>query len=186
MASNYPTSLDTFTNPTATSLLTSPSHSGLHSDINDAVEALETKVGIGNTQLGAFISHTPTFTNLTVGNGTVTGAYTRVNDLVYYYGQITFGSTTSITGAVVLTLPVNLHSSQITAAGPLGLLYCVDQSSGTWYPANVNANASATSVVASTWVVNATYATRGNLTAAIPFTWAVSDQIHWAITYRAA
>lgn len=186
MAINYPTSLDTFTDPTASSLLTSPSHSGLHTDINSAVEALEYKVNIGNTQLGTFISYTPTFTNLTVGDGTSTGAYCRVNDLVYYYGSITFGSTTAISGAVSLGLPVNLHSTQIGAAGPLGLLYMVDVSTGTWYVGNINANASATSVIASTWVTNATYASRGNLTAGIPFTWTTSDRIHWAITYRAA
>lgn len=186
MAINYPTSLDTFTNPTASSLLTSPSHSGLHTDINDAVEALEYKVGIGNTQLGAFIAHTPTFTNLTVGDGTLTGAYARVNDLVYYYGLITFGATTAITGSVSLGLPVNLHSTQIASAGPLGLLYMADASTGIWYAGNMNANASATSVVASTWAANGTYVSRGNLTAAIPFTWTTSDRIHWAITYRAA
>lgn len=49
MAINYPTSLDTFTDPSATSPLTSPSHSGLHTDINSAVEALETKVGVNSS-----------------------------------------------------------------------------------------------------------------------------------------
>jgi len=46
MAINYPVSLDTFSDPTPTSEMSSPSHSGLHTDINSAVEALEAKVGI--------------------------------------------------------------------------------------------------------------------------------------------
>lgn len=46
MAINFPTSLDTLTNPTATDYLNSPSHSGQHSDANDAIEALEAKVGV--------------------------------------------------------------------------------------------------------------------------------------------
>lgn len=45
MAINYPTSLDLFTDPTASDQLNLPSHSGLHTDINSAVEALEAKVG---------------------------------------------------------------------------------------------------------------------------------------------
>jgi hypothetical protein len=45
MASTYPTSIDDFTNPATTSKMDVISHSGQHSDINDAVEALEAKVG---------------------------------------------------------------------------------------------------------------------------------------------
>lgn len=46
---NYPTSLDAFTNPEATDTLDSPSHSEQHSDANDALEALEAKVGIDDS-----------------------------------------------------------------------------------------------------------------------------------------
>ncbi len=45
MATNYPTDLDTFDNPSASDKLDSPSHSKQHADVNDAVEALEAKVG---------------------------------------------------------------------------------------------------------------------------------------------
>ena len=47
MSSSYPTSLDTFTNPTGSDAVTSPDHAQQHSDVNDAVEALEAKVGTG-------------------------------------------------------------------------------------------------------------------------------------------
>ena len=49
MASNYPTSIDTFTNPSAGASLSSPSHSSQHGDANDAIEALEAKLGIGSS-----------------------------------------------------------------------------------------------------------------------------------------
>lgn len=49
MASSYPTSLDSFTDPTSGSSLASPSHSGQHIDLNDAVEKIETKLGIGSS-----------------------------------------------------------------------------------------------------------------------------------------
>jgi hypothetical protein len=53
MATNFPTSLDTFTNPNSGNTLDSPSHSVQHSDINDAVEAIEAKIGVGSSTAGS-------------------------------------------------------------------------------------------------------------------------------------
>lgn len=49
MASSYPSSIDAFPDPLANSPLDAPSHSGLHQDVNDAVEKIETKVGLGSS-----------------------------------------------------------------------------------------------------------------------------------------
>ena len=51
MAINYPTSIDTFTNPTPSDNLDTPSvlHTDQHANINDAVTALETKVGVNDS-----------------------------------------------------------------------------------------------------------------------------------------
>ena len=49
MATNFPTSLDTLTNPTSSDSLNSPSHSAQHANVNDAVEALQAKVGIDSS-----------------------------------------------------------------------------------------------------------------------------------------
>jgi len=49
---NFPTSLDTLTNPQATDKINNPSHSTQHTNINDAVEALEQKIGVdGSTSI---------------------------------------------------------------------------------------------------------------------------------------
>lgn len=45
MATNYPGSLDSLTNPAAGDALTSPSHAGQHANANDAIEAIETELG---------------------------------------------------------------------------------------------------------------------------------------------
>lgn len=48
MATNYPAALDNFTNPTSTQTLDQPGaggHAGQHTDINDAVEAVEGELG---------------------------------------------------------------------------------------------------------------------------------------------
>jgi len=46
MAINFPTSLDTLTNPTAGNTLDSPSHSTQHINVNDIVEVMEVKIGV--------------------------------------------------------------------------------------------------------------------------------------------
>src|SRR5271165_3837679 len=51
MTTNFPTSLDTFVDPTASSNLNDPSvlHHVQHANLNDSVAALETKVGINGS-----------------------------------------------------------------------------------------------------------------------------------------
>ena len=53
MASGFPASIDNFTDPLSNSPLNSPSHSALHTNVNDAVEKIETYMGLvyitGNT-----------------------------------------------------------------------------------------------------------------------------------------
>lgn len=67
MASSFPGSIDNFTDPLTTSTLNSPSHAGQHQDLNDAVEKIETYMGL--------VKVIPTATNTgnTVGaTGTIT------------------------------------------------------------------------------------------------------------------
>lgn len=53
LATNFPTSLDNFTNPVSGNTLDSPSHSLQHSDANDAIEAIEAKLGVGASPAGS-------------------------------------------------------------------------------------------------------------------------------------
>ena len=50
MATNFPTSLDDFANPSPTDSMETVSHSSQHSNLNDAVEALEVKIGINGSE----------------------------------------------------------------------------------------------------------------------------------------
>ncbi len=66
---NFPTSLDSFTNPTTNDFLNSPNHVDQHSQINDAVEALEAKLGI--------TASTPTSGKLLRGTGAGTSEWDK-------------------------------------------------------------------------------------------------------------
>jgi hypothetical protein len=61
---------------------------------------------------GAWDAYTPTFSG-TTGNGTVTGAWTRLGRLVHYRASITWGSSTSHAAATqTLTLPVTAETNR--------------------------------------------------------------------------
>jgi len=189
MASTYPTTLDAFTNPTTSSLLTSPSHAGQHSDINDAMEAVQTKLAIGNTVIGTYTDYSTSMTfpgGVTVGNGTKTAFYCRVNNFVHFYGKFTLGSTSAITGPIQLGLPINCDSFMVATGQPFGLVYYQDASAGTLVPSDAISVGVATTVYTSVTNTAGTYASRANASATVPFTWAVSDTFFWNLYYKAA
>lgn len=59
MAINYPASLDDFTNPTADDSLNSDTvpHADQHANLNDAVEALEAKVGVNSSAVTSSLDY---------------------------------------------------------------------------------------------------------------------------------
>ena len=190
MASTFPTSLDTFTNPTTTSLLTSPSHAQQHSDINDAVEALETKVAIGNTVLGTYTAWTPTYSGFTLGNGTVTANFCRVNNFVHAYVQVVLGSTSTVTGPVFVSTPVTINNSMISSGGD-GAAFVLG--SATYTDEGVVTNFGwATSNTGGTFFrlyvdqTNQSYSQRVSMNTTIPFTWATGDSFRFSAYYQAA
>jgi hypothetical protein len=178
MAINYPTSLDSFTNPTASSLLTSPSHAQQHADINDAMEAVQTKLAIGNTVVGTYTAYTPTWTfGVTTGNGTFSSAYARVNDFTHYYGTFTFGSTSAIASAIAtISLPTTAHASITYSSFPgfNSSQVCFYDTSGflTLY-GNAQIN-SATGARIYVNLASTTYSRLEVLSSTVPFTWATA------------
>ena len=84
MATNFPTSLDALTNPTSSDPLNSPSHSAQHANANDAIEALQAKVGVDSSAVttsldykiaqAATLTGTQTLTNKTLTNPNIKSA----------------------------------------------------------------------------------------------------------------
>lgn len=79
MATNYPTNLDTLTNPTATDKVSVVSHADQHANANDAIEALEAKVGVDGSAVTS--SHDYKLSNVVDGDKavSVTGTETITN-----------------------------------------------------------------------------------------------------------
>lgn len=106
MATNYPTSIDSFTNPTSGDTLDSPSHAAQHANINDAMVAVQTKLGVGSGTIGTWTSYTTTITQSV--NVTFTGnyQYSVVNELCFVNFRLSVTSAGTTNNSVELTLPV--------------------------------------------------------------------------------
>lgn len=72
------------------------------------LDAASTLGGISGTTLsGAWSTYTPTFANLTLGNGTTSGRYKQVGKKVTFTAYVTLGSTSSFPGGnVSISIPV--------------------------------------------------------------------------------
>jgi hypothetical protein len=57
VATNFPASLDALTNPTGSDTLASPDHAGQHADSNDAIEALQAKVGVDSSAVTSSLDY---------------------------------------------------------------------------------------------------------------------------------
>ena len=57
MATSFPAGLDSLTNPSSGDSLSSPSHSAQHANVNDAVEALQAKVGVDGSAVTSSLDY---------------------------------------------------------------------------------------------------------------------------------
>ena len=112
MATNYPTSLDALTNPVSNDSLNSPSHSAQHANANDAIEAIEAKLGIGNAdKVGMYLVYANAFTSaatLSVDN-VFTSAYAN-------YKIVLSGGTFSATSTTTLNMRMRASGTDNSGA----------------------------------------------------------------------
>lgn len=125
--------------------------------------------------LGVWTSFTPTWTGVTVGNGTNTGVYTVINKMLFVKVKIVFGTTSVMTGFPQITLPNSLIG---TTANQLvfGTANCDDTGiaayPGSCYLIQSNAVRAYVSNTAGT------YASLANITSTVPMTWSTGDVLY--------
>jgi hypothetical protein len=131
---------------------------------------------------GTYTAFTPTYNNITIGNGTNTGRYLRIGNFVHVTQQLTFGSTTSVTGAVTSNFPFTASS----ALGDLNL------GGITFLDAGVKGY-TGFAALASTVLFNllvsdssTTYLGNVNMAPTVPHTWGNGDKIFINYVYEAA
>lgn len=131
-------------------------------------------------QIGAaWVAWTPTWTNLTIGNGTNDAKFLQVGKLIYYRLVTTLGSTSAVGTGPTFTLPItSITVPSTTLAIGQG---AINNTSGT-FNALANWNTTTTALLRY-WDTN----NNGNgVTATTPGTWATGWQILLEGFYEAA
>ncbi len=142
-------------------------------------------VANGGVDPAAWASWTVTWTNLTVGNATVSAKYIQIGKSVLARLSIVLGNTSSVSGLVIFSLPVTSVSYAGTASvQPLGFATAYDSGSNVYVLVPVwISTTTAAFVVANT---SSTYATQDAVTGTVPFTFGTSDEINCEFFYEAA
>jgi len=138
--------------------------------------------------LGAWQSYTPVWANLSVGNGTVEAKYVKIGKFVAYRIGIVFGATTSITGSVVVSLPVAalaINPTVYPSFGPtVGYGECLD--AGVSSTSLMVRLTSATEIAPLVQGSSGVYIVNGFVTADVPFAWGAGDVLTVSGFYEAA
>ena len=127
---------------------------------------------------------TPTYTNFTLGNGTVIARYVRIGDTVIARLEIVFGSTTTIDAINPLfSMPVTALAGYGTQSA-LGTVFIQDAGTAA-HAATVKASGT-TNFLIQVMNAAATYTRLVGITALIPMTWTTSDKFSFTAIYEAA
>lgn len=145
--------------------------------------ALAAKATTANFPSGAWSAYTPSFSGASIGNATVTFAYTQLGKTVHVRGSVTFGSTTSFTGPLDISLPVNVKSAYI-GVHPIGCANAYDISGSVSICQPVVISPSQIRIIAT--LTNGAWATNAEIGVNNPFTWATGDYLFLSLTYEAA
>lgn len=149
----------------------------------------EHPVGITSAQLvpaawlAAWTSWSPTWTNLTVGNGTLTARYVQMGKTIHFYLKLVLGSTSSIGGSVDFTLPAAPSVGTANVDHPFNVTIL---DSGTAQFGGATVFSSGSTVTLKVESVGGTYNTLTNFSSTVPMTWTTGDAFVVTGTYEAA
>jgi hypothetical protein len=127
-------------------------------------------------------SYTPTYENLTLGNGTMTARYKQIGKTVVVNVGFSFGSTSSISGSVKISIPVTAKNDVSYTLFPSWMF---DTSVGTQLMGSmILEDSTKLTVIANK--SDGTYVSTTIISSTIPWTWATGDRIAFAFVYEAA
>ena len=130
---------------------------------------------------------TPSWTNLTPSNGTLTYAkYTQIGKTVFFKLKFVWGGSTSCSGTVSFSLPVTAHADEVPATGVNVIGHGNALDSGTNQFNLSCAMLSTTTAVCNAYNVAGSYANPNGVNATVPMTWAVNDCLTIRGYYEAA
>jgi hypothetical protein len=148
---------------------------------NTAVLTADSTAATGLAWDGVWTNFTPSWTNLTVGNGTQVARYRKVGKTVDVYVKFTLGSTSSIgSPPVYFALPFNLatNSDGVTTTGVIN--------DANVRPYVIASEFNSNNIILSVVLTNLTYGSYERVTSTVPMTWVSTDGFWLQIRYEAA
>lgn len=127
------------------------------------------------------VAFTPTWTNLTVGDGTQDWVYNISSGRVFISGTFTLGSTSAVGTNPYFSLPV---AGTFTDAQVLGDALFDD--AGVRYRGGVHYDNALSSPLVRRFFLSGSEIIDAGISATAPFTWATGDRISATFAYRAA
>lgn len=131
----------------------------------------------------AWQSWDPTYTNFTLGNGTLNYAkYIQIGKTVFLKIKATLGSTSAISGSLSFSTPVTAHADASAGADAIMDTGQLNDATGQrWFPFSRWTNADTINVGYLNSSSNFTL-----ISSTAPFTWATSDSWALSVMYEAA
>ncbi len=126
-----------------------------------------------------YFNFTPSFTNLSVGDGTLVARFNLSGKKVYCQIHFTFGSTSSISGAVMATIPVGTMLALTVI--PIGVAVFNDAGAAQ-YAGIVHYNG-ANTIIFRCFTVSGANVIQTATAATVPFTWGNGDRLAAAFQY---
>jgi len=126
VATNFPASLDSLTNPTSSDSLNSPSHSAQHANSNDAIEALQAKVGADSSAVTTSLDYKVAQLEAVSHGKILQVVSTTKTDT--FSASIAQGALSAVTGLSATITPSSASSKilvlgQVNAATAVGSFY---------------------------------------------------------------
>ena len=135
----------------------------------------------------AWQTWTPTWTNLTVGNGTQVAGYIQIGKTVFYRLRLTLGSTSSVTGAFTVAPPVTINTAYAGSSEKAFIGMCKLLDSGiASYSGYVLYATGGTDLQPVVQVATGTYVTTTGANGTVPFSWGNGDEIFLTGNYEVA
>lgn len=132
----------------------------------------------------AWQSWTPTLTNLTLGNGSVTASYIQTGKTVFFKFKFVLGTTSAVGTSPTITLPVTATSTGMSGNSIIGDVSFLDNGAAQ-YRGSFYYLSTTTGIIAAN-VASTTYLSIASVTSAAPFTFGSTDEICISGTYEAA
>lgn len=129
-----------------------------------------------------YTTFTPTYTNLTIGNGSTSGRFVEIGKFVHCTIQIVFGSTTSITGNLQIQAPTGASTISTPTNTYIGNTRALDAGVDNYAGSILVSNSSLVMPFVNT--ATGTYTTPSLIGPSVPFSWGTNDELQLSFIYQ--